>query len=83
MLEQTLAGSARDETGDPLAEVQVALPELGLTTTTDQLGEFSFQVKDIKQRELRLIAQKPGFQTYETYATLGNAQLGFAMRRKP
>jgi len=33
VLEQTLAGSARDETGDPLAEVQVALPKLGLTTT--------------------------------------------------
>lgn len=83
VLEQTLAGSARDEAGDPLAEVQVALPELGLTTTTDRLGEFSFQVKDRKQREVRLMAQKPGFQTYETYATLGNAQLGFAMRRKP
>ena len=83
VLEQPLAGSARDEAGDPLAEVQVALPELGLTTTTDRLGEFSFQVKDRKQREVRLMAQKPGFQTYETYATLGNAQLGFVMRRNP
>ena len=38
VLEQTLAGSVRDELGTPLAEVQVALPELGLITTTDQLG---------------------------------------------
>ncbi|MGH8603586.1 MAG: TIR domain-containing protein [Gammaproteobacteria bacterium] len=83
VLEQTLAGSVPDELGAPLAEVQVALPELRLKTTTDQLGEFSFRVKDRKQCELRLLAQKPGFETYEAYATLGNTQLGFAMRRKP
>jgi len=83
VLEQTLAGSVRDELGDPLAEVQVALPKLRLTTTTDRLGEFSFRVKDRKQRAVLLMAQKPGFETYEAYATLGNTQLGFAMRRKP
>jgi TIR domain len=83
VLEQRLAGSVRDEGGDPLEDVQVALPELPLSTITDQLGEFSFQVKDRKQRELRLLAQKSGFETYETYATLGNTRLSFAMRRKP
>jgi len=83
VLEQTLAGSVRDELGDPLAEVQVALPKLRLTTTTDRLGEFSFRVKDRKQRAVLLMAQKPGFETYEAYAELGNTQLGFAMRRKP
>lgn len=43
------------------------------------LGEFSFKLKDNRQRELRVLAQIPGYQPYETYATLG-ARLSFKLQ---
>jgi TIR domain/Carboxypeptidase regulatory-like domain len=78
-----LSGSIRSEANDPLSDVQVSLPQFKLTTTTDQFGQFRFEVTASDQDTVALLAQKPGYQTYEADVTLGNTALGFTMRKKP
>ncbi|MBX3334368.1 MAG: carboxypeptidase regulatory-like domain-containing protein [Nitrospira sp.] len=78
-----LIGTIRDEASDPLPEVQVSLPRFNLTKTTDSLGQFQFEVSASEQETVALLAQKPGYQTYEADVTLGNTALGFTMRKKP
>ena len=63
--------------------MQVSLPQFKLTTTTDQFGQFRFEVTASDQDTVALLAQKPGYQTYEADVTLGNTALGFTMRKKP
>jgi hypothetical protein len=83
MILQPLSGVIWDEGHEPLAGVEVALPELRLVTTTDRHGAFGFQVKAHKQRTVDVIAKKDGYATYNTDATLGNTSLHFTMRRRP
>lgn len=78
---QPLAGSVRSEANDPLTGVAVSLPTLGMTVETDDLGRFVFEVVDSPQATVELMAQKPGYRTHEQYATLGNTQLSFTLRR--
>lgn len=80
---QPLSGSIRNEANDPLPDVQVSLPQFTLIQTTDQFGQFRFEVNASDQETVALLAQKPGYQTYETDVTLGNRALGFTMRKKP
>lgn len=80
---QTLGGAIRGEGNDPLEGVQVSLPQFTLTTTTDKFGQFRFDVTASEQETVGLLAQKPGYQTYEADVTMGNTALGFTMRRKP
>jgi TIR domain len=80
---QPLSGIIWDEGHEPLAGVEVVLPELKLVTTTDRHGAFAFQVKAHKQRTVDVIAKKDGYTTYNTDATLGNISLNFTMRRRP
>lgn len=61
----------------------MSLPQFTLTQITDQFGQFRFEVKASDQETVALLAQKPGYQTYETDVTLGNTALGFTMRKKP
>jgi hypothetical protein len=82
IMEQSLSGSIRDETNEPLAGVQVSLAEFGMTVTTDRLGHFQFQVKAQHQASVELLARKNGYQTHEQYASLGNTRLSFTMRRR-
>ncbi len=70
------------ETGEPLPDVQITLPEAKLEFSTDRQGHFVVEFADRKVNSLLVIAQKPGYETYRTRATLGNTNLGFAMRRK-
>uniref|UniRef100_UPI0012DB649B carboxypeptidase-like regulatory domain-containing protein n=1 Tax=Streptobacillus moniliformis TaxID=34105 RepID=UPI0012DB649B len=79
---QPLAGAIRSESNDPLSDVQVSLPQFNLTRATDQLGQFRFEVSALQQDTVALLAQKPGYQTYEADVTLGNTSLGFTMRRQ-
>jgi hypothetical protein len=83
MMQQSLSGVIWDEAHEPLAGVEVVLPEFNLATTTDRNGAFAFQVKAYKQRTLDVIARKEGYLTYDADATLGNTALNFTMRRKP
>jgi hypothetical protein len=78
-----LIGAIRNEANDPLPGVQVALPQYKLTTTTDPFGQFRFEVTASNQETVALLAQKPGYQTYEADVTLGNTALGFTMRKNP
>ena len=81
-LAQTLSGSIHNETNDPLPDVQVALPEFGITTHTNALGRFSLQAEAPHQATVELLAQKEGYQTHRQYATMGNTQLSFTLQRK-
>jgi len=80
---QPLIGAIRNEADDPLPGVQVSLPRFNLTNTTDSFGQFQFEVTASAQETVALLAQKPGYQTYEADVTLGNRALGFTMRKKP
>lgn len=80
---QVLSGAIRNEANEPLADVQVSLPQFTLAQPTDQFGQFRFEVKASEQETVALLAQKPGYQTYETDVTLGNTSLGFTMRTNP
>ena len=81
-LAQTLSGSIHNETNDPLPDVQVALPEFGITTHTNALGRFTLQAEVPHQATVELLAQKEGYQTHRQYATMGNTQLSFTLQRK-
>jgi hypothetical protein len=80
---QTLAGVVWDGTSAPIAGVEIVLPEVQATTTTDQHGLFTLQVKATPQRPVRLIARKDGYEMYTTDATLGNTSLSLTLRSKP
>lgn len=79
---QLLSGAIRNEANEPLADVQVSLPQLKLTQTSDRFGQFRFEVNASEQETIALMAQKPDYETYEADVTLGNTALGFTMRRK-
>ena len=82
--EQVLAGSIRDEANDPVADVVVTLRALGVSATTDAFGRFQLRVdKAPHQAQVELLARKDGYQTSEQFATLGNRQLSFTLRKKP
>lgn len=83
LTEQVLAGSIRDEANDPVADVVVALPALGVSERTDAFGHFQLRIgKMSHQAQVELLAQKDGYQTSEQYATLGNTQLSFTLRKQ-
>ena len=82
VMNQPLSGSIRDGDNDPLPGVRVSLPKLGLTTTTDDFGQFHFDVSAPEQASVAMMAQKDGYATYEADVTLGNTSLGFTMRKK-
>lgn len=79
---QPLAGSIRDENGEPLSGVRVFLPAFNVAATTDELGYFRLQVEAPHQSQVELVARKDGYPTSERYVTLGNTALSFTMRRK-
>jgi TIR domain len=84
VLEQSLAGSILDETGEPLfsAKVSLLLSDKEWTTVTDDLGRFKFRVTAPLEEEVTLIAQKDGYRTEKRYTHLGNPGFNFKMRRK-
>ena len=80
---QILSGIIWGEGNDPLVGVTVTLPEFDQTTTTNQYGKYKFQVTAKKQQTVNFIARKPGYETYNTYAALGNPAHSFTMGQKP
>ena len=84
VLEQTLAGSVRNEANDPIEGVEVSVPEFGATARTDRLGRFKLQVTAPYQRIVQLMAQYKDYQTYRQHVMLGSENLDFKlMRRSP
>jgi hypothetical protein len=51
--------------------------------TTNALGRFRFRVTAPTQATVELIARKAGYHTHDQYATLGNTQLSFTLRKTP
>jgi hypothetical protein len=56
---QLLSGAIRNEANEPLADVQVSLPQFTLTQPTDQFGQFRFEVKGSEQSWSH--AGRPGY----------------------
>ena len=79
---QTVSGMIVDERQEPLADVEVFVPEFNLTASTDRHGVFKLQVRAIPQRPVKLVARKGGYVTYRADATLGNTSFNFTMRRE-
>ena len=79
---QTVSGMIWDERQEPLAEVEVFVPEFNLTVSTDRHGAFTLQVRAMPQRPVKLVARKGGYTTYRADATLGNTSFNFTMQRE-
>jgi TIR domain len=79
---QTVSGMIADERQEPLADVEVFVPEFNLTSSTDRHGVFTLQVRAIPQRPVKLVARKGGYVTYRADATLGNTSFNFTMQRE-
>ena len=56
---------------EPLADVEVFVPEFNRTASTNRHGVFTLQVRAMPQRPVRLVARKGGYVTYRADATLG------------
>src|SRR5215813_3539962 len=70
---QTVSGLIVDERQEPLADVEVYVPEFpNLNAYTDSHGIFTLQVRAMPQRPVKLVARKGGYVTYRADATLGN-----------
>lgn len=67
----------------PLAGVTVALPEFRKKKVTKANGRFAFRVKVAKQRQVELIAGKPGYQRLRLHPFLGDTSLEIEMRKAP
>jgi hypothetical protein len=79
---QNFRGIVWNEANEPLENVEVLLPEFGLSASTDKNGAFAFRVKAQRQRPVNVIARKEGYLTYDGDGTLGNTSFSFIMRRK-
>jgi hypothetical protein len=79
---QTVSGMIVDERQEPLADVEVFVQEFSLTASTDRHGVFTFQVRAMPQRPVKLVARKGGYVTYRADATLGNTSFNFTMQRE-
>ena len=84
MLEQPLAGSVRDEkTNELLAGVDVTLPDLGLTATTNPGGHFEFRVRATKQDMVSVAAKKDGYNPSEPKKQiLGDMKVRILLKRR-
>ena len=79
---QTVSGMIADERQEPLADVEVFVPEFNLTASTNRHGVFTLQVRAMPQRPVKLVARKGGYVTYRADATLGNTSFNFTMQRE-
>jgi hypothetical protein len=80
---QTVSGMIVDERQEPLADVEVYVPEFpNLNAYTDSHGVFTLQVRAMPQRPVKLVARKGGYIMYTADATLGNTSFNFTMRRE-
>lgn len=61
-----------DSTSQPIPAAEVALPDLGRTTKTNENG--SFRIGDIPAGEHRVVVRHLGFAPLETTLTFGSAQ---------
>ncbi len=86
---QSVSGTILDKgSGNPLTGVYVHTPEFVdkdgavFSAISDSNGRFSIpSVLAFHQESIRLVAQKQGYKTYRTDATLGNPKQEFHMEK--
>ena len=78
-----LAGQVLDEASEPLAGVVVSfrLGEVAYADTTDAAGRFAFEVLAADTVQVRLTAQKDGYQTHRGDPYLATTNYSFLLRR--
>jgi len=74
-----LEGTVYSETGSLLPEVTVRLPELNLRTKTNQFGRFAFAVPGKGEHTVKLIAEKPCYETRNFDPMLGDTRYEFKL----
>jgi hypothetical protein len=85
VLEQPLGGSVRDEeTNEFLEKVDVTLPDLGHTVTTNPDGHFLFRVQNAAKQDLvTVVAKKKGYVSSEPKKQiLGNTKVTILLRKE-
>jgi len=79
---QPFRGFVQDDQGDPLPGVTITAPTLHVPSqTTDSNGRFSFQIDLPVGTNFRLIAQKPGFETYTADPPSGDTTFNISLHR--
>ena len=77
---QPFSGFVQNDQGDPLQGVTITAPMLNVPTQeTDLNGRFSFQVHLPAGTNFRLIAQKPGFETYTADPPAGDTTFNISL----
>jgi hypothetical protein len=76
------SGFVEDDRGDPLPGVKLTAPALNIPPqTTDPSGWFSFRVNLPAGTNFRLIAQKPGFDTYSADPPSGDTTFNITLHQ--
>jgi len=79
---QPFSGFVQDDQGDPLPGVTITVPTLNIPPQkTDPNGRFSFQVDLSAGTNFRLIAQKPGFETYTADPPSGDTTFNITLHQ--
>jgi len=79
---QVVAGRIRAaETGEPVADAQVSIAESDLTTTTDHLGRFEFELSARLGAAVELSVTAAGYAPYSEYIAAGTTGLGIQLRK--
>ena len=79
---QPFSGFVQDDHGNPLSGVKVTAPSLNIQSQqTDSNGRFAFQVDLPSGTNFRLIAQKPGFETYTTDPPAGDTTFNITLHQ--
>ncbi len=79
---QPFSGFVQDDQGAPLPDVSITVPTLNIPPkTTDPNGRFSFLVDLPAGTNFRLIAQKPGFETYTADPPVGDTTFNISLHR--
>lgn len=79
--EQVLAGTVRDEAGNPIAGVEISLSAYDISTLTNRLGHFALWVQAPYQANVELLARARGYETRRQHVMLGTEHLGFKLHR--
>jgi len=83
ILRYKLGGTVSDPAGNPLAGVQVMLPEYHVEGQTNDQGRFDLEIAADSQRIVELVAQKQGYRTVHLSPTLGDPGFNFSLERTP
>jgi len=82
IIQQPLSGVIFDERGNPLSGVKVMIEGFDIEKITNDRGSFSFEIEAEKEKSVKLIVQKQGFETIHQYVSLGNTSFSISMKKQ-